>query len=1045
MVTRPHAAWRKNRKREIRRSLGRYLAIMAIVALGVGFFAGLKVTKRAMVETGDAYITTCGMYDERLISTLGLTNDDVTAIGELDGVRAAEGGETVDFLAELSDGTSYVLEAHSISDTINRPSLTAGRLPTSSDECVVDAHVFDEDAIGMRIRVSDENDEDTQDAFACEEYTVVGVANSVCYLNIERGTTKLAGGKIGAFVYLPADGFSLDYYTEIYVLLQNGGEIFSDAYKSAVSDMEQPLTDTLEARSEIRYEDLKADAEDQIADAEETYSDSLDDYVTKRNDAYEELFEARDELQDAARQIAAGWAKLNKKATQLDDAKAQYEEGLAAYEQAESDLQQQEADAEAQFAASQQALDAQRAQLENELAQAQAAGDAVQIQAIQAQLALLDAAQSQLDQQKAAAEAQFAAAEAQLAAEKSTLDAAAQQIEAADTQLAAGRKELSVSGDQLDRRMREYLDSEADAEAQLAEARHELSDAKNEIDDAKADLADLENADCYVLDRTSNIGYSCFENDSSIVDGIARVFPVFFFMVAALVCMTTMARMVEEQRTQIGTLKALGYSNGAIAWKYISYSASAASVGGTLGFFGGTKLFPWVIWQAYGMLYGFAPLVYVLDWKLLAISLAVALLCSAGVTFVSCRTEMTRMPAELMRPKTPKEGKRVLLERVPFIWNRLNFLKKVSIRNVFRYKKRMFMMVLGIGGCTALLLAGMGMRDSIRNIAADQFGNIMKYDFAILFDAAKDEAEMDDFRSETSGLLSECVFVCGDTLEVPTKAGEKTVNVIATGDDAIADMIDLHEDDGQHVDYPPDGSVVISDKLASVAGVSVGDTITVRLSDSTQCSLPVSGIFENYVYHYMLMTPATYESIFGKDCEYESALASSALDDVHDVSARLISDCGASNVTVSADIRDRVSNMMISLDYIVLVVIACAAALAFVVLFNLSNINITERVREIATIKVLGFYHAEVSAYVFRENIVLTVIGAALGLPLGVWLHQFVMSQINFDIVKFKVVIAPASYFIALATTFAFTVTVDLIMRKKLAGIDMVESLKAIE
>lgn len=1041
---RVHTAWRKNQRREVRHTLGRYLAILMIVALGVGFFAGLKVTQRAMVDTGDAYVQKNALYDEELLSTIGVTDEEAEQLAEMDGVASAEGSVSEDFLAEMGDGVSYVLAAHSITDTVNLLTLKAGRMPEAADECVLDARSFGESDIGRTITVSQENDEDTIEAFAYSQYTVVGTVNSVCYLNLERGTTRLAGGKVSAFVYLPKDGFQLDYDTEIYVRIDNdGGRIFSDAYNDAADAMEQPLTDELERLSKERYHSLVQDALDEISDAERKYDDGLADYEQQKADADQELADAWAKLENAKEQIDDGWGAVCRNEDSLKSAQSEYETGEAAYEQALGDFTSQKSAAEAQFGAAQQAIDTQRAQAEAQLAAIEGLGCTEQEAALREQLAVLDAAQQQLDAQREASELQFDAAQAELDQTKANLDAAAQQIEDGQTQLSSAKHALYVAKSRYDEGVNDYNDSKADADRKLADAKKELDDAKTKIDDAKADLADIKEPDDYVFGRADNIGYSCFENDSSIVDGIAKVFPVFFFLVAALVCMTTMARMVEEQRTQIGTLKALGYGDGAIAWKYISYSASAATIGSVAGFFGGIKLFPWVIWQAYGMLYGFAPILYVIDWTLFAVSLAVSLLCSAGVTYITCRAEMTLMPAELMRPKTPKEGKRVLLERIPFLWNRLNFLKKISLRNVFRYKKRLFMMVLGIGGCTALLITGLGIRDSISNIVSDQFDNIMKYDFAIVFDEAETSSGREQFQSDTQDLLGTCVFVCADTLEVPTSGGTRTANVIATGDEAITSLLDLHKD-GETVPYPADGSVVISDKLAKDAGVSAGDTITVRVGEKTE-ELPVGGVFENYVYHYMLMTPATYKTVFGEECAYKTALATSAEDDVHAVSARLISDFGAANVTVTADIRTRVANMMTSLDYIVVLVIACAAALAFVVLFNLSNINITERVREIATIKVLGFYAPEVGAYVFRENFVLTVLGAAAGVPLGIWLHGFVMGQIDFDMVNFQVVIAPLSYLIAIATTFVFTFTVDLLMRRKLGKIDMVESLKAIE
>ncbi|HWQ06506.1 MAG TPA: FtsX-like permease family protein [Feifaniaceae bacterium] len=1041
---RRHAAWKKNQRREVVQTLGRFLSILMIVAIGVGFFAGLKVTRKAMVDTGDEYLTQNAMYDERLLTSVGIAKDDPEAIAKLAGVKAAEGAQSVDFLALMDDGASPVLAAHSITESINLLSLTAGRMPQADNECVVDAREFTESDIGRVITVAPENDEDTIANFAYSAYTIVGLANSVDYLNMERGTTKLAGGKITGFVYIPLGGFDMDYYTELFVTLEQTAPIFTDAYEDAVDAMEQPLTDELETLANARYHTLVQDALDQISDAENEYNDGYAEYTEEKADAEQELDDAYQQLEDAQEQIRLGWGTIYENEASLASAKSSYEAGLSAYTQGLSDYESQKAASDEAFAAAQSEIDSQRAVLSGALQAAIDAGDAVQIAYYQGLLTTLEGSQSTLDTQKGIADAQFAIAKAQLDDTKTQLDAASQLISEGYAQLSAGKHQLNVAQEQLDEGLADYQDATTEADEKFADAEQELADGKAEIDDAKEELAELEAPECYVLDRSANIGYSCFENDSSVVDGIAKVFPVFFFLVAALVCMTTMARMVEEQRTQIGTLKALGYGNGAIAMKYISYSTAAATIGCVLGFFGGIKLFPWVIWQAYGMLYGFAPLLYVIDWNLFFISLAVSLICSAGVTAVTCRAEMTLMPAELMRPKAPKEGKRVFLERFPLIWNRLSFMKKVSFRNVFRYKQRLFMMVLGIGGCTALLLTGFGVRDSVSNIVTEQFDTIMKYDLGVAFDTPKSESERTQFALDTADVLDDCVFVCSDTLDVPSDEGSKAVNVIATGDLNITTLFDLHYE-GESVPYPADGSVVISDKLARVTGVTVGDKITVRVDSTRSVELPVSGIFENYVYYYILMTPATYEATFETECAYKTALATSAGEDVHAAAADLINRYGASNVAVTEDIRDRVDNMMTSMNYIVLLVIVSAAALAMVVLFNLSNINITERIREIATIKVLGFYAPEVGAYVFRENLVLTMLGALAGIPLGIWLHRFVMGQLSFDMVTFKVMIAPLSFAAAIAITFSFTFLVDVLMRRKLGKIDMVESLKAIE
>ena len=1043
---RVHTAWRKSRTREVFQSLGRFLAILSIVALGVGVFSGLKVTQRAMVDTADRYIKQNVMYDDKLVSTVGWEKSDVGEVAKIPGVLAAEGSVSMDAIIDMENDGSYVVSAHSILNQMNHLSLTAGRMPQAANECLGDADMLGVSSIGKRIHVSSENDKDTLDAFAFDDYTIVGLTNSTEYLNIERGTTKLSGGKVSAFVYLPADGFSSDYDTEIFVSLQGTEQrMFSDAYQTAMDAMEQPLKSDIQKLADTRYDNLVSDANQKIADGEQEYKDGLNEYNTKKADADKELGEAKDALADGKSQIEAGWGRIYKVEAELNDAETQYQAGLPAWQQANADYTTSRSNAEAQLSASQSTIDSQRATLDAALLAAQAASDAAQVSYLQGQLTALDGAQSQLDAQKAAAAAQFNAAESQLNANKAQLDAAPAQIAAGRAQIASGKHDLAVAQDQYDKGMQKYLDAKAEADKKLGDAKQKLDDAKTKIDNAKSDLADLEHPSVYVLDREMNTGYVGFENDSAIVAGISRVFPLFFFLIAALVCMTTMTRMVEEQRTQIGTLKALGYSDSTIAMKFITYAASAAGIGCLLGFFGGIKLFPWVIWQAYGMLYGFAPILYVVDWNLLGVLFIASMLSLSGVTYLTCRAELRLMPAELMRPKAPKEGKRVFLERIPFFWNRLNFQKKISLRNVFRYTKRLIMMVLGIGGCMALLMTGFGIRDSIANIADDQFDNIMLYDYAVLFDAPKDEAQQQTFQKDTANLLSKSVFVTTDTLKVNTRDGAKNANVIATGDSAISKLINLHKLRREPLKFPTDGGVLISEKLAQLNGTKPGDTIRVTLDDGRNVNLTVGGVFENFVYNYVLMSPATYETLYQHASEYDTVFANAAGTDKHAAAASLLDDYGATNVSVTADMRNRVDNMMTSLNLVIFAVIISAGALAFVVLFNLSNINITERIREIATIKVLGFYAPEVGSYVFRENLVLTLLGALAGMPMGVWLHSFVMSQLNFDMVNFHAVIKPMSYVFSVALTFVFAFCVDIIMRPKLEKINMVESLKAIE
>ena len=575
----------------------------------------------------------------------------------------------------------------------------------------------------------------------------------------------------------------------------------------------------------------------------------------------------------------------------------------------------------------------------------------------------------------------------------------------------------------------------------------ETADAEAELADARQELADLEKPDTYVLTRDENIGYACYESDSSIIEGIAGVFPVFFFLVAALVCMTTMARMVEEQRTQIGVLKALGYGKGSIMGKYLFYSGSAALIGCITGFLVGSYVFPQVIWTAYGIMYRLGDIEVMLDWRLALISLVVSLLCSMGTTAATCRYELTEKAAQLMRPKAPKAGKRIVLEKIPFLWNRMSFLVKVSMRNIFRYKQRFFMMVFGIGGCTALLVTGFGVKDSISSIIDSQYGEIQINDLNVVFSEPYYEMDSSEFEAAMETYAQEYTIAFEESTDLYYGEETRSVNlVIPEKPEEIGDYLNLHTPDGEAIAYPGTGEAVLTKKLAEKCGVSVGDEVSLRDEDGNSLTVRVSGISENFIYNYVYLSPETWTEQIGQQPEYKSAyLNVREGQDVYEASAAVMNCKGVSSVTAYEDMRVRFGSMMESLNYVVLLIIICAGSLAFIVLYNLTNINITERLREIATIKVLGFYRNETASYVFRENLMLTGVGTLVGLVMGKYLHEFVMYKVDIDMIAFDVHIAPLSILYSILLTFVFAAVVCWVMNRKLDAINMAESMKSIE
>ena len=641
--------------------------------------------------------------------------------------------------------------------------------------------------------------------------------------------------------------------------------------------------------------------------------------------------------------------------------------------------------------------------------------------------------------------------EEQYAAQKSALDI---QFSEALSSLQASKAELDKNQAAIDEgriSLSSAKEEIAQGWAKIEDGRSELETAKQKLSDAEKEISKIEYPDIYVLDRDTNVGYVCFDNDTSIVEGIAKVFPVFFFLVAALVCMTTMSRMIEEQRTQIGVLKALGYSVGQILTKYMFYSGNSAVLGGIIGFFAGTYIFTWVIWEAYKMMYEFADVIFVIDWATGAFALLAAIICSVGTTLYSCYHELSQVPAQLIRPKAPSSGKRIFIEKITFIWKRLKFLQKVSIRNVFRYKKRFFMMIVGICGCTALLVTGFGVRDSIKNVVSMQYDEIFHVDYEVTFNHGISEDEQEAFIEDNSQYADSFLFLHTGSVDVRQDGQIKSVNLVVSGDSSpIDDFISLHNDEGD-LQYPGSGQGIINSNLAETLGIKETDELTVYDSDMNPLTVEITGLCDNYVYNYLYINEATYQSSFGTP-EINSAYVrglrgddGQLLSDPHEAGSALMDSASVSSVTITEDFRNRIDNMMKSLDYVIALITISAAALAFIVLYNLTNINITERIREIATIKVLGFYPRETSAYVFRENIALTAIAAIIGLPLGKWLHSFAMSKIQIDMLSFDVHISLLSYILAVAGTFVFAMIVNLVMRRKLDKVSMTESLKSIE
>lgn len=1078
----------KTTMREIKKSFGRFAAIMAIVALGVGLFAGLKVTKSVMVSSVDEYLREKNFYDFRLLSTMGFSKEDIKSLQDMPDVKAAQGAVFKDILYINQQGNEEVIKVHSLTDEVNGLVLKAGRMPQTANECVVDSNLYGENALGARITFSDNNTEEDLEFFTSREFEIVGIVDSSYYMNFERGNTSLGSGRIAGFMYIPPEGFDCDYFMEIFVAFDSKEAIYTEEYQAFVDAKEAVWEDTAQFLADNRYEEIVTQAEAELADAKQELADKSAEGEQELADALKELTDGEAELADGEKQLADAKEEISKREKELQDGKEELVQGREELNSQETTLLQKEQElksseqelisqeqklngTEAELRASLTQLDTKKAELEAYLAILEAQYQNAPTEELKKMLESCRSGLAEIETNRAlvngglsqiqAGRGQITAYWNQLAEGKVQIEEGKKQIEEGRRKLSEAEQEIADGEAKIADGKREISEKEAeisDAKAELSEGRQEyeeakaefdteVADARQEIADAEEEMAKLAKPDVYVLGRNTNIGYVCFENDASIVEGIANVFPVFFFLVAALVCITTMNRMVEEQRTQIGVLKALGYGKLTIMSKYMIYSGSAAVAGCVTGFLVGTHLFPYVIWTVYHIMYNLGELSFVFDWKLAIISLIVSLLCSLGTTWFSCRYELKEAAAELMRPKAPKAGKRVLLERLPFVWKRLKFLHKVSVRNIFRYKKRFFMMIIGIGGCTALLVTGFGIKDSIANVAVQQFEEIQTYDASVTFSKAKDIFAENEFTKESEAVAENYLYAMEKTIDLEAGNKVKSINlVVPQEEEKAAAFLNLHTAQKESVAYPQAGECVISHKIADNFQVKKGDTIKLRDENMKEVSVTVSGIFENFVYNYVILSAETYQEKFGQEPEYKTAYVNFKEDqDIYQAAAVYMKSEDVSGVTINADIQERFGSMLSSLNYIVLLVIACAALLAFIVLYNLTNINITERVREIATIKVLGFYKKETSAYVFRENMVLTAIGSMIGLGLGYLLHGYVMHEVNIDMIAFDIHISLFSYAVSILLTFLFAIFINQVMSVKLEKINMAESLKSVD
>lgn len=1028
----------------IKKTYNRFISICLIVMLGTAFFAGVKAAEPDMQESADIFFDDSKLMDIRVLSTLGLTEDDVTAISAIEGVESAIPVYTYDVLTE-KDEKQHVIKLMSETTDINKITVTEGRMPQESGECLAD-WLLEQNygyKIGDKITISSGDDKAIEDIVNTQTYTITGFGKSSYYLDLTRDSSTIGNGSMSGFLIIPEDNFTLEAFTEIDVLVDGAIALdcYSDAYEDAVDKVTQKIKDIAGDQCEIRYAEVVREAQDAIAEAE-----------TEVSDGEQKLADAKEELED-------GWEQLADAKTGLETLKSgigQMEEALNA-SQTELDASGEALkQARTEIEANRGQIDGYRtlvATMDSQITSLQAqmnllAGGSKEWQTLNTQMQALitqrDAMQTgitEFDQN----EALLLQNEAAYEEGKKALDAKWAELETLKTTYDSGMADYTAG-------MSAYEDNLSE----LNENQAKLEDAKADIIQAKADLADIEVPEWYVLDRNYITTCVAYAQDSERIGNIGNVFPVIFFLVAALVSLTTMTRMVEEERVQIGTLKALGYRKSSIAAKYVMYAFLATMLGGTIGTLIGQIIFPAVIMNAYKIAYvTLTDFVTPIHLKYSLISMIAAVVSTTAATLAACYKELLAAPAELMRPAAPKIGKRVFLERITFIWKHLNFSNKAAVRNLFRYKKRLFMTVLGIGGCMGLLLVGFGVKDSIMTIGDRQYNFIHTYQVKMtLADADTDEEKQEVLDSVLKEPTTKAAMLSHEsTIDACCGAnGEKkqsTYLFIPSDADELDEFVSLQNRiSGQKYTLDDEG-VIISEKLAALLDVSEGDDIYLEVSSLNYKPVKVMHIAENYYYHYVYMTPECYQSLFGKDIEYDEIfVVNKDAEDIsyeNDFSAKYLDNNAVSGITFTRTISDRIESMITSMNIVTYVLVVSAGLLAFIVLYNLNNINISERQRELATLKVLGFYDGEISMYVFRENIMLTVLGTIFGIFFGIWLHRFVILTAELDIMMFGRQIYTKSYIFSILLTIGFSIIVNIVMHWKMKKIDMIESLKSVE
>ena len=1120
----------KDSVRQIKNTFKRFLSIVAIVLLGVGFFAGITATSPDMKDTIDTYFDDEDVMDIEVISTLGLTDEDIEALKKVDGTKEVVGTYSIDATFS-NDKKEYVVKIESMPDTINNVILKEGSLPQNADECVVESSLLTMTGykIGDYITLNPQkvesstsigdidisNDEDSNDNNSSNEESdsnndstvknkkvkIVGMVQSPLYISRSRGTSKLGAGSVNFYMYMPKENFNMDVYTIAYITADGAKNLktYKDEYQKKIDKVKDNIEAISDERKQARYNSIVNTAQSKLDDAQKEYDE-------QKQKAEDELQDAQNKIDDGKAKIEAGERELANARRQADtefaNAEKKLEDAEAQLSSAKSEFETKKQETEAQLEEAQKNVDSLnqiKTKYDNLVSQKQTVES--QIKQIEETLKILNQNPdvnaekiTELTTNKTALEAGLSQINAGISQIENALSSQeikaenlSQTISSINSQIEQGKQELAKAENTINENEKE-LESQKkklaqtktstyktiksneqklenskkeieENEQKLADARKEtqekLDEAQEKLNDAKTQIAKIEKPSWYILDRNSNYGYAEYIQDTDRVANLAKAFPIVFFLVAALISLTSMSRMIEEQRVQIGTLKALGYNKIQISFKYLIYAFLATMIGGVVGMIIGFKLIPTIIIMMYEMMYTIPKADCIIRIEMGVMGLGFALVCTLGATIYTCIKELKEKPAELMLPKAPKPGKRIILEKITFIWKRLKFTNKVTARNVFRYKKKMLMTVIGVAGCTSLIIAGFGIRNAIGNMIPNQYGEIFKYDGTIEFkeDVTKTQIQEENEKVKSLDKIADTLPSYMKTVEITSIQNSQTINlVVPEQSDKLDEFIGLRNRKHKKETYTlDDDSVIISEKIASLLKIKVGDTITIKNTDDIEKDVKVGAITENYIYHYMYMSSNLYNKLYGENSFKPNTLlikeAEGTTEDDEDNIGKTIlqNNTTVAGVSFLSGTKDIFVTVMEQMQLVVYVLIISAGLLAFAVLYDLSNVNISERIRELATIKVLGFYNKEVFNYITKETRILTVIGIFFGLFGGYFLSMYAVKTCELDMMMFNYEISKMCFIYGIIITIMFAEIVNLAVNRTLKKISMTESLKSVD